>query len=134
MTFASLPPTTALEHAVALGGAAEPHPTVVDPAKFLRVVATTWSVLHALEPHDVDAAAARRLDDLRRELLDDLEAALAPEVAAELRRLVASRTDVSPTLGELRVLHAQLGGWLSGVLVAEEFLGALWKGAEHEDQ
>lgn len=103
---------------------------VVDPARLLRIMATTWAVQTAIGAEALDEASRRRLDLLRRRLTEDLTRALSGELACELGRLVPGTGGGLPTDGEIRVLHAQLGGWLAGVLDGEAFVAADRQDAE----
>lgn len=80
------------------------------PARLLRV----WSLLeatreqidHAVVPLEVMPRLHRQLREVRREL----ENAISPELAAELRRIAPPR-DAQPTAPELRIECAVLTSW-----------------------
>jgi hypothetical protein len=93
---------------------------VVDPGKLLRVAWSNLAVLDAISGDTLDEGARRRLAALWAHMLVEIGSALTPEVVDELHELIPSRGPGLPTTGELRVLQAQLVGWLHGVMRGEE--------------
>ena len=55
-------------------------------------------------------------------LVVELGSSLSDEALDELGRLIPRLPDAATTPGELRVLEAQLVGWVSGVLEGERLL------------
>ena len=97
-----------------------PGPSVVtDGPKLLRLAAASFATLDAIRAGDIDEPVRQRLADAWSKLLDELATALSPEGIEELRSLALVGDLGVPTQGELRVLHAQLAGWLGGVFMAE---------------
>jgi hypothetical protein len=87
-----------------------------DPARLLRV----WSLLQAtcqqlesatLPPQGMPAVQ-RQLQTIRREL----ERAVSPPLAAELRRILPSR-DAEPSAGALRIECAVMMSWVGSLVV-----------------
>lgn len=97
-----------------------PPSVLVDPAKLLRVASATLAILDDVAPDDMDEGARRHLADASARLLAEVGSSLAPEAVAELHRLVDHTDHGVPTASELRLLQAQLVGWLQGVLRGEE--------------
>jgi hypothetical protein len=93
---------------------------VVDPGKLLRVAWSNLAVLDAISGETLDEGARRRLAALWARMLVEVDSALTPEVVDELRRLAPRHGSTVPTADELRVLQAQLVGWLHGVMRGEE--------------
>ena len=104
---------------------------VVDPGKLLRLAWSSLAVLDAVSGDTLDEGARRRLADLWARTLVEIGSALTPAVIEELHRLIPNRGSALPMTGELRVLQAQLVGWLDGVMRGEELstLGAAVAGA-----
>jgi hypothetical protein len=105
---------------------------VVDPGKLLRVAWSSLAVLDAISGATLDEGARRRLAELWARTLVEIGSALSPTVVDEMHRLIPSRGFALPTAGELRVLQAQLVGWLHGVMRGEELStwGAAVAGAQ----
>jgi hypothetical protein len=93
---------------------------VVDPGKLLRVAWSNLAVLDAISGDTLDEGARWRLAELWTHMLVEIGSALTPEVVDELHRLIPDGGSALPTTGELRVLQAQLVGWLHGVMRGEE--------------
>ena len=67
-------------------------------------------------PFALTRAHERRLRDIHRSSIRELEDGLAPELQEELERLTLPFTDdVTPSDAELRIAQAQLVGWLEGL-------------------
>jgi hypothetical protein len=104
------------------------RPTVLaDPAKVVRTAWTAFAVLDATTAGPLDVAARRRAGRLVAGLLAELRTALTAEGVAELVRLVPHTEAAIPTEGELRILEAQLVGWLEGLMDGEQL--AAWGAA-----
>ncbi len=102
-----------------------PDDLVVQPQRLLRVMWMAQPLLaelHALP--DMEPPARRRFRALGRRMLIELGSSLSPPLAEELRRLVELPPD-EPTYDELRVLHAQLVGWLNGLLAAMRLMALM---------
>lgn len=98
--------------------------TIQDPRKLLRharVVAATHEQLQAVEPGPETVA---QLAAGYRQTLDAVHEHLGDNLGAELRALSVPLED-APSEGELRVAHAQLAGWLRGLMQTFEQAGAL---------
>lgn len=96
------------------------HSVVTDGPKLLRLASASFATLDAMPTVGIDEQARRWLADAWSHLLDELGTALSQEVVEEFRSLAPAGCSGVPTEGELRVLHAQLAGWLGGVLMAEQ--------------
>lgn len=89
---------------------------IENPARLLRV----WSLLRATR-EQLDSATLppggmpglqRQLQSIRREL----ELAVSPPLAAELRRILPSH-DATPSAGALRIESAALENWVSSLVL-----------------
>ncbi|WP_419183560.1 proteasome activator [Serinibacter arcticus] len=75
-------------------------------------------LLEEVRSAPLDADARERLVTIHRASVHELESALSPELAEELRRLslpLADDDGEAPTDAELRIAQAQLVGWLEGL-------------------
>jgi hypothetical protein len=89
---------------------------VEQPAKVMRIGSMIKQLLDEVKAAPLDEASRRRLGEIHRASLDELEDGLAPELVEELERLALPfNDDAVPTDAELRVAQAQLVGWLEGL-------------------
>ncbi|WP_106536477.1 bacterial proteasome activator family protein [Haloactinopolyspora alba] len=89
---------------------------VEQPAKVMRIGSMIKQLLDEVKAAPLDDASRRRLGEIHRASLDELEDGLAPELVQELERLALPfNQDAVPTDAELRVAQAQLVGWLEGL-------------------
>jgi Protein of unknown function (DUF2587) len=104
---------------------------IENPARLLRV----WSLLRATR-EQLDSATLppggmpglqRQLQAIRREL----ELAVSPPLAAELRRLLPGH-DATPSAGALRIESAVLQGWVGSLVV--QMLGMVVAAPERSHQ
>src|SRR5690625_4664140 len=88
---------------------------VEQPAKVMRIGSMIKQLLDAVKAAPLDDASRRRLGEIHRASIEELEDGLAPELIEELDRLALPFSqDATPTDAELRISHAQLVGWLEG--------------------
>ncbi|MDT5066054.1 MAG: hypothetical protein QOK02_2209 [Mycobacterium sp.] len=99
------------------------QPTLTAPTpkpqrnKVMRIATMTKQLLHEVHTHPLDAASVERLQTIDNHIIDELLADLTPDLRDELQRLtlpLTHHTDLSDA--ELRLAHAQLVGWLQGLL------------------
>ncbi|NDL60092.1 bacterial proteasome activator family protein [Phytoactinopolyspora mesophila] len=89
---------------------------VEQPAKVMRIGSMIKQLLDEVKAAPLDEASRRRLGEIHRKSLDELEDGLAPELVSELERLALPfGDDTVPSESELRVAQAQLVGWLEGL-------------------
>jgi hypothetical protein len=89
---------------------------VEQPAKVMRIGSMIKQLLDEVKAAPLDEASRRRLGEIHRKSLDELEDGLAPELVSELERLALPfGDDAVPSESELRVAQAQLVGWLEGL-------------------
>ncbi len=89
---------------------------VEQPAKVMRIGSMIKQLLDEVKSAPLDEASRRRLGEIHRASLDELEDGLAPELTEELERLALPfGDDTVPSDAELRVAQAQLVGWLEGL-------------------
>jgi Bacterial proteasome activator len=66
----------------------------------------------------LDQAALRRLRGAQEAVRHELGDCLSPRLTAELDRLIQPVGGDTPSAGELRVIQAELVGWLEGLTSA----------------
>jgi hypothetical protein len=89
---------------------------VEQPAKVMRIGSMIKQLLDEVKAAPLDEASRRRLMEIHRASLDELEKGLAPELVDELERLTLPFGDEAvPSDAELRIAQAQLVGWLEGL-------------------
>lgn len=95
-----------------------PEPDVSDPAKLIRLGTMLQAVLAELQTAGGvgDPAGLQRLADIHTETVDELSTILSDDLRNELMEFNNCCGNEAPTEGELRVAHAQLVGWIQGLL------------------
>ncbi|MDH2425707.1 bacterial proteasome activator family protein [Sphaerisporangium sp. TRM90804] len=91
---------------------------VEQPAKVMRIGSMIRQLLEEVRAAPLDEASRKRLKDIHKSSIKELEDGLAPELVEELERLslpFAGDDTPPPSDAELRVAHAQLVGWLEGL-------------------
>lgn len=85
--------------------------------KVMRIATMTRQLLDEVHTQTLDAASLDRLRTIDTHIINELLTDLAPDLREELQRLalpLIRHTELSDS--ELRLAHAQLGGWLQGLL------------------
>ncbi len=94
----------------------EQSETVTAPAKVMRIGSMVKQLLEEVKSADLDEASRERLAEIYERSIVELADALSPDLQQELHMLALPFKDgVAPTIGEIRVAHAQLVGWLEGL-------------------
>jgi hypothetical protein len=89
---------------------------VEQPAMVMRIGSMVKQLLEEVRAAPLDEASRRRLREIHRASISELEKGLAPELVDELERLSLPFTDDDvPSDAELRIAQAQLVGWLEGL-------------------
>ncbi len=107
--------------AVAGGGEDGPEPRSVtdmveQPAKVMRIGNMVRQLLEEVKSAPLDDASRRRMREIHKASIKELEDGLSPELVEELEKLSLPFSDSdTPSDAELRVAHAQLVGWLEGL-------------------
>jgi hypothetical protein len=92
---------------------------LVDVAKLGRMHGMIERILDELRTTALDAATVERLELLTRDTIVEIGSAVPDELLRELSRVIGSATGAVPTADELRIIEAQLLGWLRGMAGAE---------------
>lgn len=93
----------------------DPTSLVEEPAKVIRIGRMVHTLLEEVKAAPVDEAGRTRLAALLHTSIKELKEGLAPELDAELDRLVAPFDGPTPSESELRIAQATLTGWLEGL-------------------
>lgn len=89
---------------------------IEQPAKVMRIGSMIKQLLDEVRTAPLDDASRRRLAEIHRRSIKELESGLAPELVEELERIALPFTENdSPSDAELRIAQAQLVGWLEGL-------------------
>lgn len=94
----------------------EPQPDVTDPAKLIRLGTMLQTMLTELKDTETDDAGVQRLAQIHTETIDELGGILSDDLHEELLEFNDCCGHEAPTEGEMRVAHAQLVGWIQGLL------------------
>lgn len=86
-----------------------------EPARLMRIATTVQTLFQEVKTTELDAAARQRLTEIHNRMVEDLRELVSPNLEAELETLTLDQEDGPPSGGELRVMQAQLAGWLQGV-------------------
>ena len=92
-----------------------PREEVEEPARLLRIASTVQALLHEVQTTELDQAARKRLTDIHNRMVTDLRGIVSDELAEELQGLALEPEQTTPSGAELRVMQAQLAGWLQGL-------------------
>ena len=85
--------------------------------KVMRIATMTKQLLDEVRTHPLDTAGLHRLRTIDTQIIGELLTDLTPDLRQELQRLalpLTRHTELSDA--ELRLAHAQLVGWLQGLL------------------
>ena len=89
---------------------------VEQPAKVMRIGTMIKQLLEEVRAAPLDDASRNRLRDIHASSIRELEQGLAPELREELERITLPFAEgETPSDAELRIVQAQLVGWLEGV-------------------
>lgn len=89
---------------------------VAAPAKVIRVGQMARQLLDEIRDISLDESGRARLQAAHERSVTELASALSPELTDELCTLMAPLDDErSPSAGELKIVQAQLVGWLEGL-------------------
>ncbi len=89
---------------------------VTSPAKVMRIGSMVKTLLDEVRAAPLDEPSRERLAEIYERSIVELSEALSPDLQQELKMLALPFTDGEvPTEGEIRVVQAQLVGWLEGL-------------------
>jgi len=86
------------------------------PDRVMRIAEMIRHLLEELRDAPLDEPGRDRVREVYERSLPELRRSLAPDLYEELERLTAPFADAgTPSLAELRIVQAQLIGWLEGL-------------------
>lgn len=95
----------------------KPQEFIEEPAKVMRVGAMLRQLLEELREATLDEGSRDRLREIYETSIQELGSALSPDLQSELERITLPfDDDTIPSEAELRVVKAQLVGWLEGLI------------------
>jgi len=104
------------DDAEAPAGGLEVSAMVEEPAKVMRIGTMIKQLLEEVRAAPLDDASRNRLRDIHAASIRELEDGLSPELRDELERITLPFSEgETPSDAELRIVQAQLVGWLEGV-------------------
>lgn len=93
----------------------EEHNTIHEPSKLIRIASMTRAMLDEVRQAPLDEAGRLRLRSIYHRSLDQLRDALSEDLAAELEEIFEPINQTEVSESELRLVQAQLVGWLEGL-------------------
>lgn len=94
----------------------ERREAVEEPAKVMRIGSMIKQLLEEVRTAELDDPARDRLKEIYDTSVQELGSALSPDLREELERVAIPFGDAdTPSDAELRVVQAQLVGWLEGL-------------------
>lgn len=102
---------TALEHVAE----EDTREAIEEPARLIRIASTVQTLLAEVQTAGLDEAARQRLTEIHNRTVEDLRSVVSGDLRSELEELTLEPEDGTPTGAELRVMQAQLSGWLQGL-------------------
>jgi hypothetical protein len=89
---------------------------VEEPAKVMRIGSMIKQLLEEVRGAELDAPARDRLREIYETSVKELGSAMSPDLREELERVALPFGNAAtPSEAELRVVQAQLVGWLEGL-------------------
>jgi hypothetical protein len=89
--------------------------TMAQTPKLIRIASMTRAMLEEIRQAPLDEGGRRRLAEIHRQSLGELQDMLTEELREELNDLFAPLEDGGVSEAELRIAQAQLVGWLEGL-------------------
>lgn len=94
---------------------ADPREEIDEPARLIRIASTVQTLLQEVRTTELDEAARQRLTEIHNRAVQDLRGAVSDDLEDELQQLIVAPEEGTPSGAELRVMQAQLSGWLQGL-------------------
>jgi hypothetical protein len=93
-----------------------PTEAVTEPAKVMRIGSMVKQLLDEVRGAQLDVASRERLAEIYDKSVTEIASSVSPDLAAELTSLTLPfKEGEVPSEAELRVVKAQLVGWLEGL-------------------
>lgn len=98
--------------------------THFEAPKLMRIASMTRAMLDEIRHAPLDDAGRRRLADIHERSLDEMQEVLSDDLRAELAEMFVPLSADHVTEAELRLVQAQLVGWLEGLFAGIQ--ATLW--------
>jgi Bacterial proteasome activator len=94
----------------------DPARLIEQPAKVMRIGTMIKQLLEEVRSAPLDEKGRKRLMEIHRRSIVELEDGLSTELREELERIsISFEEETTPSESELRIAQAQLVGWLEGL-------------------
>lgn len=88
---------------------------ITEPSKLIRIASMTRAMLDEVRQADLDERGRRRLAEIYTNSLDQLRESLSEDLQEELESIFQPLHKEEMSESELRIVQAQLVGWLEGL-------------------
>jgi len=88
---------------------------ITEPSKLIRIASMTRAMLDEVRQADLDEPGRRRLGEIYTNSLDQLRESLSEDLQDELESIFQPLHEEQASESELRIVQAQLVGWLEGL-------------------
>lgn len=88
---------------------------ITEPSKLIRIASMTRAMLDEVRQAPLDEAGRRRLGEIYTNSLDQLRESLSEDLQEELESIFQPLHSDKTSESELRIVQAQLVGWLEGL-------------------
>ncbi|MBO0692160.1 MAG: DUF2587 domain-containing protein [Acidimicrobiaceae bacterium] len=89
---------------------------IEEPAKVVRVATMVSALLEELRRSHLDNMSREQIQLIYASALTELSGGLSDDLRSELERMRPSLPEAPASEAQLRIAHAQLVGWLEGLL------------------
>ena len=88
---------------------------ITEPSKLIRIASMTRAMLEEVRQAEVDEPGRRRLAEIYTNSLEQLRESLSDDLQEELESIFQPLHKEETSESELRIVQAQLVGWLEGL-------------------
>ncbi len=88
---------------------------ITEPSKLIRIASMTRAMLEEVRQAELDERGRRRLGEIYTNSLDQLRESLSDDLQEELESIFQPLHKEETSESELRIVQAQLVGWLEGL-------------------
>lgn len=96
----------------------------IQAPKLMRIASMTRALLDEIRQAPLDEAGRRRLIDIHQRSISEMQDVLSQDLQEELEEMFAPVSSETSTESELRIVQAQLVGWLEGLFAGIQ--ASLW--------
>lgn len=95
--------------------AREPEAIIEHPGKLLRIAHMVRTMLDEVRTVELDEAGRETMAQVHERVIESLSEVVSDDLKAELAQVLPDISGDVPTGSELRIVQAQLAGWLEGL-------------------